>query len=151
MNNLMHDVINKFHNINLRCGTLALEVESGSALTDDSTQFKKRLEGLLRDVTRDLESSRQLLTEIIAISNKLLNCYVENEHFFKMVEPMLSIIEAKKLELGNIINENVGTLPKKEVITLLHAIEEKALACGVILKELRNGLIKSGKYNIEEV
>lgn len=150
MNKLIHNAINKFHNINLRCGMLALESESGSAATDDPARFKRRLGELLRDVAEDLKSSRQLLIEITTISSEKLDCYAENEHFFKMVEPILSIIEAKKLELENTINENKGPLSKKEIIKLLHVMEEKALACGVILKELRDGLIKSKKYKIEE-
>lgn len=149
MNKLMHDAINKFNAINLRCGTLALESESESILADDSLQLKKRLEELLPNVEEDLKHSRQLLLEITTISGEELNCYAENEHFFKMIEPMLSAMEDKKLELENIINETEETLPKKDIIKVLHGIEEKALACGIILKELRSTLIKTGRYKIK--
>jgi len=35
------------------------------------------------------------------------------------------------------------------VVRVLHGIEEKALACGILLRELRSALIKSGKYQAE--
>lgn len=144
MNKLLHDAINKFHNINLRCGTLALELESGGALKEDSAPLeKKRLEELLDDLKKDLGFCCQLFKEITTIASKELNCYEENKHFFKVIEPILSVMEAKELELENIISKNNPPLPRNELIRILHTMEEKALACGIILKELRTGLIKS--------
>lgn len=150
MSRLIHDAINKFNTINLKCGTLALELESESMLAEDPPQTRKRLEGLLEDAGGDLATSRQLLAEIIAISGQSLDFYKENEHFFKVIEPIISVIENKRAELGNIINENKSPLAARDIVGLLHVIEEKALACGIILKELRGSLIKAGKYKIQE-
>lgn len=150
MNKLLHDAINKFHNINLRCGTLALELESGGALIEDSPQLKKRLQRLPDDLQEDLGVCHRLIKEITAIISGELNCYEKNEHFFKVIEPILSVVEAKRLEFENIVKENKPPLPRNKLIRILHTTEEKALACGIILKELRISLIQSGIYKIGE-
>lgn len=150
INKLIHDGINRYNTINLKCGTLALELESGSTLTDNPAQLRKRLEELLGETGRDLKSARQLLAETVTAVSQEQDSYKESEHFFKVIEPIIVVVEEKMLKLENIINEKRTVLAGKDLIGLLHVIEEKALACGIILRELRSGLIKSGKYKIQE-
>lgn len=149
LNELVHDAINRFNTINLKCGTLALELESDSASANTPPQLKKRLEELLGGTEKDLKSARRLLDEIITEVSQGQDSYKESEHFFKVIEPIMSVIEEKKLGLANIIDKNGSFLTGKDLVGLLHVVEEKALACGIILRELRSSLIRSGKYKTE--
>lgn len=146
MNELMHELINKFNNINIMCGTFALELKCDSGLINDLVRFKKKAGGLLYSMRRDINRSRQLLEEITATLTKESDFLHENEHFLKVIEPIMPIIEEKKLELENIINGNTASLPERKIIALLHLIEEKALACAIALRDLKSALIKSGRY-----
>jgi len=99
MNKQLHDAINKFNAINLMCGTLALELESPEGAAYTTSRLKDRLNVLAHSIDGDLHSSRQLLREITEISKQEPDCYEESVHFFKVIEPMLLIIERRGLRL----------------------------------------------------
>lgn len=155
MNKLIHDIINKFNAINLMCGTLALEAGRSDEPGMEASRLKERLADLLINIEADLVKARGMLDEIIRLLSGELNCYKENEHFFKIIEPGILTIDEKREELKRIVagsgtGEPGAPLPINNIISLLHATEEKALACGIVLKELRSNLISSGKYNTED-
>ena len=143
MNELMHDVINKFHTVNIMCGSLALEIEAGK---EGQFPVRERIIQLIPRIEEELSRARRLLIETTELTDKKLNCYHEVEHFFKVIEPVLSFLEAKIIEFKNVINDTAGSLSKKEAIPFLRIMEEKALACGIVLNEFKCSLIKSGKY-----
>lgn len=146
MNKLMHSVINKFNNINIMCGTLALEIESGAFSKSDTAPLEKRLKELIKNIDKDFEQGKNLLIEIIAVLKDNLNCYSENEHFLKTINSSVALLESRYNELKNNLTGNNYDIATNDLIISLHIIEEKGLACGIILNELKSVLIKSGKY-----
>ena len=151
MNSLMHDAINKFHVINIGCGTLALEIEVDKSPEHDSAYFKKRIEELLSRVEQDFTRARGLLKEITEKVAGELGCYDENEHFFKQIESDLALAQEKKSELLDFIAGSDIIVSRPAVTRMLHVIEEKALACAMALQDLKGALIKAGKYKVKEV
>ena len=146
MNKLMHSAINKFNNINIMCGTLALEIESGAFSKNDTPLLEKRLKELVKHIDKDFEHGKNLLAEITAVLKDSLNCYSENEHFLKTINSSVALLESRYAELKNNLADNNYNIPTNNLIISLHVIEEKGLACGIILNELKGVLIKSGKY-----
>ncbi|MFH1868629.1 MAG: hypothetical protein ABH843_06630 [Candidatus Omnitrophota bacterium] len=152
MNQLIHNIINKFNVINLMCGTTALEIESSDRDTAITPETKDRLKKLVSSIEAYNAKARQMLDEIIKTVSEEPDCYKDNEHFFKVVEPGILDIEEKRKQLGQAVADygaaagSTLSLDSK-IINLLHTIEEKALTCGIMLKELRGNLVKSGKYN----
>jgi hypothetical protein len=145
MNELMHEAINKFHTVNIMCGSLALEVESDNPHVKDTAYLKQRILQLISNAEDELRRARQLLIEITSMMAEKLNCYHENEHFLKTIESAMSFSENKAIELKNIIEKD-NPLSLAAVSALLHSIEEKNLSCAVGLKDIKDKLIKSGKY-----
>ena len=143
MNELMHEAINKFHIVNIMCGSLALEIDAGK---EGQFPVKERIIQLIPKVEEELCRARRLLIEITELTDKKLNCYHEVEHFFKVIEPVLSFLEGKIIECKGIVKDKIGALSKENIILFLRIMEEKALACAITLKELKDTLIKSGKY-----
>jgi len=146
MNELMHSVINKFNTINIMCGTLALEIEAGSFSESGTAQFKKRLKELVDNIDKELSQGKRLLTEINSKLKDALNCYLENEHFLKTIDSSLRLLENRFSNLKSDLIKNSFDIADNNLIISLHAIEEKALACGIVLNELKGALIRSGKY-----
>jgi len=140
MNELMHEAINKFHTVNIMCGSLALEVESDNPHVKDTAYLKQRILQLISNADDELKRARQLF-----MMAEKLNCYHENEYFLKTIEFAMSFSENKAIELKNIIEKD-NPLSLAGVLALLHSIEEKTLSCAVSLKDIKDRLIKSGKY-----
>ena len=150
MNALMHDAINKFHVINIGCGTLALEIEHDKTPVHDSAYFKQRIEDLMGRVDRDFAHAQVLLKEITEKVAGELDCYEGNERFFKRIESDLSAAQDKKSELLDFIGRNDIIVSRDSITRMLHTIEEKALACAMTLQDLKGALIKAGKYKVRE-
>jgi vacuolar-type H+-ATPase subunit I/STV1 len=128
------------------CGSLALELESVKTQAEDAVSLQERIKQLLPNLEKELKRARQLFIEIAELIKIKLNCYQEVEHFFKVIEPALSFLENRAVELKNNIKDSNSRLSKREIIASLYVIEEKSLTCALSLKELKDALIKSGKY-----
>ena len=146
MNDLMHSVINKFNTINIMCGTLALEIEAHALAKDNAPDIKKRLKELIDNVGQELSHGKNLISQITSMFKDTLKCYSENEHFLKTIDSSLRLLEARFDNLKCDLIKNNFNISDNNLIISLHAIEEKALACGIVLNELKGSLIKSGKY-----
>ena len=147
MNDLMHEAINKFHTVNIMCGSLALEIEAGTA---DQACIIDRIKKLPPKIKGEIKRARELLSDIAQWIQKKLNCYDDTEHFFKVIKSSASSLEGRSCELENIINDKNNSLVKKDIVPFLHMIEEKALACAITLKELKDSLVKNGVYTQEK-
>ena len=101
---------------------------------------------LVKNIDKDFEHGKNLLVEITAALKDSLNCYSENEHFLKTINSSAVLLESRYGELKNNLADNNYDIPTNDLIISLHVIEEKGLACGIILNELKSVLIKSGKY-----
>ena len=145
MNELMHEVINKFHIVNIMCGSLALEIESDKIHAEEPTYWREKISQLSLGIDGELKRARKLLIEITTIMAGKINCYHDNEHFLKEIESSLSFLDNKSLDLKNNVKE-ANLLNIKDMVAFLHTMEEKALSCAVSLKDLKECLIRSGIY-----
>jgi hypothetical protein len=146
MNELMHEVINKFNTINIMCGTLALEIEAGTFPENNKALLKKRLKDLVENIDKEFSQGKMLLAEIDSMLKDVLHCYSETEHFLKTIKSSVCLLETRFSSLKDDLTKNCYDTAANSIIISLHAIEEKALACGIVLNELKGALIKSGKY-----
>ena len=146
MNDLMHSVINKFNTINIMCGTLALEIEAGTFPENNKALLKKRLKDLVENIDQEFSRGKMLLSEINSMLKDALHCYSENEHFLKTINSSVCLLETRFSNLKDDLTKNCYDIAANSIIISLHAIEEKALACAIVLNELKGALIKSGKY-----
>ena len=146
MNELMHEVINKFNTINIMCGTLALEIEAGTFPENNKALLKKRLKDLVENIDKEFSRGKMLLAEIDSMLKDTLHCYSENEHFLNTINSSACLLETRFSCLKDDLTKNRYDIAANSIIISLHAIEEKALACAIVLNELKGALIKSGKY-----
>jgi hypothetical protein len=146
MNELMHEVINKFNTINIMCGSLALEVEAGTFPVNNKALLKKRLKDIVENIDKEFSRGRLLLSEIGSMFKDTLHCYSENEHFLKTINSSVCLLETRFSSLKDDLTKSCYDMANNTIIISLHAIEEKALACAIVLNELKGALIRSGKY-----
>jgi hypothetical protein len=146
MNELMHEAINKFHIVNIMCGTFVLEIEAGTFPENNKALLKKRLKDLVENIDKEFSRGKVLLSDINSMLKDVLHCYSENEHFLKTINSSVCLLETRFSCLKDDLTKNRYDIAANSIIISLHAIEEKALACGIVLNELKGALIKSGKY-----
>lgn len=87
-----------------------------------------------------------LLSEIDSMFKDVLHCYYDNKHFLKTINSSVCLLDTRFSSLKDDLTKNCYDIAANSIIISLHAIEEKALACGIVLNELKGVLIKSGKY-----
>ena len=72
MNELLHELINKFNNISVMCGGLALVLESQSQNGQLKINLREKVAELHHSIIENLDASRRLLDEIEEITYEKL-------------------------------------------------------------------------------
>ena len=146
MNKLLHSAVNKFNNINLMCGTFALKIEEGVLTESGITLLKKKLKKLMDNIGQNIEEGKILMAEITVMLKDTLNCYYENESLLETIDFHAGLLESKFNKLKDDLTGGNYDIAANYLTASLRIIGEKALACGIVLNELKCALEKSGKY-----
>jgi len=73
-----------------------------------------------------LEKARLLLGEVTGLITGELNCYKENEHFFKVIDPGIKIIEERKeISIDQLVKEM--KLKKNHIESLAKILERREM------------------------